>query len=49
MVNKADMNTLTHGSSGYRDGKDFSESRDALINVSNHIKSSSKLQGTENR
>ena len=44
------MNTLTHGSaSGYRDTKDCSEGRDARGNVSHHLKSSSKLQGTEHR
>lgn len=30
------MNTLTHASSGYHDGKEVSDVRDALINLNNH-------------
>lgn len=48
LFNKGDnLNTLTHGSSGYRDGKD-GESRDGLINIQN-LKSIEKLHGTEHR
>lgn len=43
------MNTLTHGSSGYHDGKECSEGRDALININNHLKSSGKIIASESR